>query len=46
MTLCAEMLVLGHLADSTDDARIKLQAALDNGRAGMFWQNGSRSWWP
>ncbi|MGO2499196.1 MAG: thymidine phosphorylase [Vibrio litoralis] len=33
MTLCAEMLVLGHLAESTEDARIKLLAVLDNGRA-------------
>jgi thymidine phosphorylase len=33
MALCAEMLVLGHLATDTVDAREKLQGVLDNGRA-------------
>jgi len=33
MALCAEMLVLGHLATDTVDAREKLQTVLDNGHA-------------
>jgi thymidine phosphorylase len=33
MALCAEMLVLGGLADSETSARAKLQAALDSGEA-------------
>ncbi len=33
MALCAEMLVLGHLADNTEQARAKLQAVLDDGSA-------------
>lgn len=33
MALCAEMLVLGNLAKDSDDARDKLQAVLDNGKA-------------
>ncbi|HBV77354.1 MULTISPECIES: thymidine phosphorylase [Vibrio] len=33
MTLCAEMLVLGKLAENTDQAREKLQAVLDDGSA-------------
>jgi len=33
MALCSEMLLSGGLATSADDARSKLQAVLDNGRA-------------
>ena len=33
MALCAEMLVLGHLAKDTTEAREKLQAVLDDGSA-------------
>lgn len=33
LALCAEMLVLGNLADDTAAARVKLQAALDSGAA-------------
>ncbi|MGY0614184.1 thymidine phosphorylase [Vibrio sp. FJH11] len=33
MALCAEMLVLGKLAENTDDARAKLMEVLDNGKA-------------
>ncbi|GAL10671.1 thymidine phosphorylase [Vibrio astriarenae] len=33
MALCAEMLVLAKLATDSDDARSKLQAVLDNGKA-------------
>ncbi|WP_264877998.1 thymidine phosphorylase [Vibrio agarivorans] len=33
MALCAEMLVLAKLASNSDDARNKLQAVLDNGKA-------------
>ena len=33
MALCSEMLMLGGLAASQDDARAKLRAALDSGRA-------------
>ncbi|MBD1576119.1 thymidine phosphorylase [Vibrio sp. S11_S32] len=33
MTLCAEMLVLGKLADETEQAHTKLQAVLDDGSA-------------
>ncbi len=33
MSLCAEMLVSAHLADNTQQAHIKLQAVLDNGKA-------------
>ena len=33
MALCAEMLVLGKLAENTEDARAKLMEALDNGKA-------------
>lgn len=33
MALCAEMLILAELAKDTDDARTKLQAVLDNGKA-------------
>jgi len=33
MALCAEMLMLGGLADSEEDAREKLQQSLDSGRA-------------
>ncbi|NRR31763.1 thymidine phosphorylase [Oxalobacteraceae bacterium] len=33
MALCAEMLVLGKLADTEQAARVKLQAALDSGAA-------------
>lgn len=33
MTSCAEMLVLGKLAENTEDARAKLMEALDNGKA-------------
>jgi len=33
MALCAEMLVLGKLAGTEQEARAKLQAALDNGSA-------------
>lgn len=33
MASCAEMLVLGKLAESTEDARAKLMEALDNGKA-------------
>lgn len=33
MALCAEMLILANLAKDTDDARAKLQAVLDNGKA-------------
>ncbi|KOY43626.1 thymidine phosphorylase [Vibrio parahaemolyticus] len=33
MASCAEMLVLGKLAENTEDARAKLMEALDNGKA-------------
>ena len=33
MASCAEMLVLGKLAENTDDARAKLMEVLDNGKA-------------
>ena len=33
MALCAEMLILGKLAESEEEAREKLQAQLDNGKA-------------
>ncbi|GAJ75401.1 LOW QUALITY PROTEIN: thymidine phosphorylase [Vibrio sp. JCM 18905] len=33
MASCAEMLVLGKLAENTEDARVKLMEALDNGKA-------------
>ncbi|WP_104401482.1 thymidine phosphorylase [Vibrio penaeicida] len=33
LALCSEMLVLGKLADDTEDARKKLMAVLDNGKA-------------
>ncbi|MBR9874143.1 thymidine phosphorylase [Vibrio sp. J1-1] len=33
MASCAEMLVLGKLAENTDDARVKLMEVLDNGKA-------------
>ncbi|EGU55181.1 thymidine phosphorylase [Vibrio nigripulchritudo ATCC 27043] len=33
LALCSEMLVLGKLADNTEDAREKLMAVLDNGKA-------------
>ena len=33
MALCAEMLVLGHLAENTEQARSKLQEVLNNGSA-------------
>lgn len=33
MASCAEMLVLGKLAENTDDARTKLMEVLDNGKA-------------
>ncbi|GLQ71531.1 thymidine phosphorylase [Vibrio penaeicida] len=33
LALCSEMLVLGKLADNTEDARKKLIAVLDNGKA-------------
>ncbi|CCN33024.1 thymidine phosphorylase [Vibrio nigripulchritudo SO65] len=33
LALCSEMLVLGKLADNTEDARKKLMAVLDNGKA-------------
>ncbi len=33
MALCAEMLVLGKLAVSAEDARVKLQAGIDSGEA-------------
>jgi thymidine phosphorylase len=33
MELCAEMLMLGKLANSIEDAKEKLQAVLDNGKA-------------
>ncbi|MDW2274687.1 MULTISPECIES: thymidine phosphorylase [unclassified Vibrio] len=33
MASCAEMLVLGKLAENTEDARVKLMEVLDNGKA-------------
>ena len=33
VSLCAELLVLGKLADTVDDARNKIQTILDNGKA-------------
>lgn len=39
MALCAEMLVLGHLAKDETEAREKLQAVLDNGKAAECFGN-------
>ena len=39
MSLCAEMLLLGKLADSTDEANEKLQNVLDSGKAAEVFGN-------
>jgi len=39
MALCAEMLVLGELADSNEEALEKLQEVLDNGKAATIFAN-------
>lgn len=37
IALCAELLVLGHLADTTTQAREKIQTVLDNGQAAEYF---------
>jgi thymidine phosphorylase len=39
MALCAEMLVLGELAESNEEALEKLQDVLDNGKAAQVFAN-------
>ncbi len=39
MALCAEMLILGKLAKSTEEAKEKLQTVLDNGKAAEVFAN-------
>ena len=43
MALCAEMLMLGKLASSTREAKEKLQAVLDNGKAADVFANMVRA---